>query len=49
MKKIPYGKNLNNFLIIDKYALQPYLSPYSGRTIKKKISNFFDNWSTPTC
>ena len=37
MKKITYGKNLNTLLIIENYALQPYLSPYTDGTIKKKI------------
>ena len=41
-KKIPYGKKLNTLLKIDKNALCPYI----GRTIKKKVSIFFEKWST---
>ena len=42
MKKIPYGKNLNTFLIIDKYTLQPYLSTYKlpADPLKKNFKFF---------
>ena len=48
MKKNFFEHYLITFLLVNKNASWPYLSPYADSRVKNKISIFFENWSNST-